>query len=508
MSELDLLRPDPRSVLATARESLECYCIAMCPAFESFKHHRAMIRLLEDVESGRKRRVMISMPPRHGKSLLVSQLFPAWYLGRHPDRSVIIGSYGQDLSDDFGRRTRNLLADPLHEAIFPECRLMNDSASQRRFDLTAAGSYYAVGRGGSITGRGSHLQIWDDLIKDVEEARSETVRRSLHDWYQSVAYTRLTPGGAVVIVSTRWHESDLAGWLLREHPEENWTVLSLPAIAEANDPLGRAEGEPLWESRFPLPILEQIKMAIGSAAWTSLYQQRPSAAEGQIFKREWWRFYDREPESFKRRILSVDTAFKTSQQNDYTAIQLWGEAATGFYLLLSLRERLEFPALKHKLISLDDQLHPDAIVIEDCASGQSLLQELRASTSLPLKPIVPDRDKVSRATAASALVEAGRVHLPQPHMAAWVDTFLDEVSSFPNAAHDDMVDALSHGLRYLRGNGIPGIVQFWERQAAADALKRFGTTNIPRPAVCAGNPSTGQHEADRDGKCRYCRKDC
>jgi hypothetical protein len=228
-----------RDLLALAREDLACYALAVYPNFELAAHHRLIVDKLEAVERGEISRLMKSMPPRHGKSLLASQIFPAWFLGRHPERSIITACYGQELADDFGRKVRNLVISPVHRAIFPGFRLAEDSASMRRFDTTAGGSYYAVGRGGAITGRGTHLLLVDDPLKDAEEARSGLTRRGLHEWFKSVAYTRLQPGGAVVLTSTRWHEDDLAGHLLRQDPN-GWVVLSLPAIAEVDESFRRA----------------------------------------------------------------------------------------------------------------------------------------------------------------------------------------------------------------------------------------------------------------------------
>jgi hypothetical protein len=205
----------PTSVLALARADLACYAMAQFLSFELAAHHRVIVDKLEAVERGEIQRLMIFMPPRHGKSLLATQMFPAWYLGRHPDRSVISASYGQDLADDFGRKVGNLISSPIHRTVFPTCRLAGAAASMRRFNTLAGGSYYAVGRGGPITGRGAHLLILDDLLKDREEAQSETVRRNLYEWYAHVAYTRLQPGAAIVLIQTRWHEDDLAGRLLQ-----------------------------------------------------------------------------------------------------------------------------------------------------------------------------------------------------------------------------------------------------------------------------------------------------
>ena len=233
---------EPIQLLAFAREDLACYSIAQWHQFELARHHDLTISKLEAVERGEIKRLIICLPPRHGKSFLTSSIFPAWFLGRHPERHVIFVTYGQEFSDDFGRRVRNFMVDPVHQAIFPDCKLSEDSTAAHRFNTTANGAYFAVGRGGPITGRGADLLLIDDPIKDREEANSETVRKSLHEWFASVAYPRLMPGGAIIIIQTRWHEDDLAGWLLREHASENWDVVSLPAIAEQDERF-RKEGE-------------------------------------------------------------------------------------------------------------------------------------------------------------------------------------------------------------------------------------------------------------------------
>ncbi len=439
-------KPTKTEIAALARRDLTVYATAMWRPFEAPAHIRLIADKLEAVEQGRVRRLMLFLPPRHGKSLLSTQFLPAWYLGLHPDHFVISASYGQDLADDFGRKVRNLIADPLHAALFPECRLADDSASMRRFNLTADGSYYAVGRGGPITGRGAHLLLVDDPLKDADEARSETIRHGLHEWYASVAYTRLQPGASIIIVQTRWHMEDLAGRLLREHAEEGWDVVSLPAIAERDDDF-RREGEALWPEHYSLPTLEQIRQAVGSSTWASLYQQRPAAAEGAIFKREWFKQRYTVPPRFSRIVLSCDTAFKTGTQNDYSVITVWGVAENGYYLLFVWRARVEFPDLKRKLVELAREWKPSAILVEDAASGQSLIQELR-STSLPILPIKPDGDKVSRAAAVTPLFESGRVYLPES--AYWLADFLDELAAFPVGVHDDAVDSTTQALNYFR----------------------------------------------------------
>jgi predicted phage terminase large subunit-like protein len=421
----------------------------MYPKFELPSHLRILVQVLERVERGELDRVIICMPPRHGKSMTTSQLFPAWYLGRHPDRSIIASSYGQELASDFGRRVRNFASERLHRQIFPECVIADDSDSVHRFHTTAGGAYYAVGAGGPLTGRGADLLLIDDPIKSAEDARSPAFRRSLQDWYESVAYTRLEPGGAVVIIATRWHEADLCGWLLKEHAAEGWKTISLPAIGETNEGW-RNEGEALWCERFSIETLARIREAIGTAAWTALYQQRPVSEEGGIFKRIWWRSYAG-PVECHRTIFSIDSAFKTGQANDYSVIAIVGESRDGYYVRQISRGRWKFPELKRQAIGLAELWRPHAVLIEDAASGQSLVQALKAETRLPILPVRPQGDKVSRAHAVSPLVESGRVFIPSE--APWLADFLDEATSFPAAPHDDQIDALTQALNYLRGEG-------------------------------------------------------
>jgi predicted phage terminase large subunit-like protein len=433
-------------ILRLARIDLACYAIAIWPKFELARHHQLMADLLEAVRRGDLRRLMLFLPPRHGKSLLGTVIFAAWYLGCHPERSIISASYGQELADDFGRQVRNLVNSPIHRAIFPECRLANDSSSMHRFATTAGGLYFAVGCGSPTTGRGADLLIIDDPIKGAEEARSELSRRSVHEWYSSVARTRLQPDGAIVLISTRWHCDDLAGRLLLGDQGENWHVLSLPAIAEVNESFRRA-GEALWPEKFSLEILNQTRKEVGAAVWASLYQQRPSAADGTVFKREWFCFY-REPPPLKRTVQSWDTAFKLGAENDYSVCSTWGVAENGYYLLHCWRGRVEFPELKKRMKWLAAEYRPNQVLIEDRASGQSAIQELRCETALPIIAVKVDSDKVSRAQAVTPLVEAGKVFLKES--APYLQDYLDEFAAFPTGVHDDAVDSTTQALNYLR----------------------------------------------------------
>jgi len=467
-------RQTAQRAFALARSSLAAYSALSWPRFEAAIHHRLIIERLEAVERGEIDRLMLFLPPRHGKSLITSQLYPAWFLGRHPDRSIIAASYGQELALDFGRRVRNFVADPLQAAVFPSCKLATDSSAAHRFNLMAGGAYYAVGAGGPLTGRGADLLLIDDPIKSDAQAYSAIERRSLQSWYETVAYTRLQPGAAIVLIQTRWHEDDLAGWLLREHADDGWAVLNLPAVAEADEGW-RREGDAVWPKRFPLTKLAQIRAAIGGAAWQALYQQRPAAAEGAVFKREWWKTYTAAtlPARFEQVVLSLDTAFKAGASNDYSVGLVLGVGATGYFVLDVFRDRVEFPELKRKVEMLAARWNPNAVLIEDKASGQSLIQELRTSSRLPVHPVKVDNDKVTRANAVTPLVEAGRVLLPES--APWLDDFLDEVSSFPAAPHDDQVDAFTQALNYSREVN-PGGVFDWYRGMAERAAQ-----GLPEP---------------------------
>ena len=435
-------------LLALAREDLACYAVAVWPRFSLAKHHDQVISKIEALERGELSRLMICLPPRHGKSLLASMLFPSWYLGRHPDRHIIFATYGQELSDDFGRQVRNLVAAPLHHDIFPECIMSEDSTAVRCFSTSQGGGYFAVGRGGPLTGRGADVLIVDDLIKDYQEASSETARCALWEWFISVAYTRLQPRGAVLLVTTRWHRDDLAGRLLASSGGKDWEVLSLPAIAEQNETF-RMKGEALWPEKWPLTLLKGIHQQIGSRMFDCLYQQNPAVAEGLIFKLKWW---NTRPSllgvPLVKSVQSWDTAFKKGAENDFSVCTTWGVSENAYFLLHLCREKVEFPELKKLMISEAEQWNPDAILIEDRASGQSLIQELKSSTRLPIVPVKPDCDKLSRTQAITPIVEAGKVFLLEG--APYLHDFLEEMSSFPNGAHDDIVDSTSQALNYLR----------------------------------------------------------
>ncbi len=357
------------------RRSLSRFAQTMMPAFDLSPCHAVIIRYLEWLLSGQIQKLCIVTPPRYGKSTLGNVMLPAFALGKDPRETVITISYGSDLSEVFGRRVRNILSDPTFREIFPGCQLSPDSQAAYRFETTMGGEFSAVGRGGPVTGKGASLLILDDLIKDQGEANSETTCKSIIEWLESVAFTRLTPNGRVLAIATRWSDRDPMGWLMQQ---AGWTVLHLPALAEVNDPLGRRPGEALWPSRYSVEALEKIRLDVGSRVFQVLYQGNVSAAQGTIFKRDWFRHYQQPPEKFSRVIQSWDTAFKTGATNDYSVCATFGETTNGVYLLSLYRAKCEFPELKRKVGELADQWRPSEILVEDKASGQSLIQELKA----------------------------------------------------------------------------------------------------------------------------------
>jgi predicted phage terminase large subunit-like protein len=497
-------KPKPNNehaaVFRLAQGSLAAYASLLWSSYGVPAHLRLLISKLEDIEAGRVKRLVITMPPRHGKSMTASEFFPAWYLGRNPAKAIIATSYGQELALDFGRKVRNLMLNPLHGAIFPGSMISDDSSAAHRFNLTANGVYRAVGAGGPITGRGADLFLVDDPIKDREQAFSSIQRANLQNWYQAVAYSRLEPDAAIILIQTRWHEDDLCGWLLREHTEEGWQVINLPALAEANDPLGRAEGTALWPGRYPVERLQEIRAAVGGATFASLYQQRPAAIEGAIFKREWWKTWTKAmlPSRFEQIIVSLDTAFKTGTDNDYSVAIVMGVASNGFYILDVLRERLEYPDLRRRVEGLAARWFPNSVLIEDKASGQSLIQSLRAETRLPIKPVRVDGDKVSRANAITPLVESGRVFLPEA--APWLADFVDELSSFPAGAHDDCVDALTQALNFVRILDPPMLVYYRALANGEDLTTKPMTVALEETAAYKAMAAENQRPCLRCGR--------
>lgn len=432
-----------------AQESLSAFCERMDPLYERARHSDVLIEHLEAVERGDIKRLAVFEPPRHSKSYHVSERFPAWNLGRHPTDQMILASYGAHLAERASRIVRNLMTDSRWP--FRGVSVAKDSAAVDRWATNHGGVVVAAGVGGAMTGFGADKLLIDDPVKGRAEADSETFRESTWNWYLEVARTRLMPRGSIILCQTRWHEDDLAGRILNSAGASDWTVLNLPALAEANDQLGRKVGEPLWPAWFGVDELAEIQRDLtteqGGRAWLALYQQRPTAVEGGMFKRAWFDArYDARPEC-SIKVLSVDAAFKTGLDNDFSALVTLGKTATGYAVLDTTIGRWEYPDLKRKILEVADRERTNAILIEDTAAGQSILQEMYRSTGRAVIPVKVTASKEARATAVAPMCEAKRVLLP--NSSTWGGTFLDQMSAFPTGVHDDIVDAFVNGMSWL-----------------------------------------------------------
>lgn len=452
----------PVALPIAMRHSLAEYVFGMFPGeYDMAPHHALIIDHLEAVERGELTRLIVMMPPRRGKSVLVSEHFPAWYLGRNPDRSVIACSHTATLAYRFSRKVRRQVESPRWP--FPGVALRRGEAAVQRWGVDGGeGGYQSAGVGGSITGDGADLLLIDDPVKGREHADSPTRRDAVGEWYDSDAYTRLAPGGAVVLVLTHWHDDDLAGRQIAAMAEggDQWTVLSLPELAIEGEPdaLGRAPGEPLWPARFPAESTRTTRLT-RPHVWWPLFQQRPGAIAGGMFQRDWLaRRYDPTVlPAFQMVAITVDSAFSVDVAADYSAIAVWGATESALYVVDVWRERVTYPDLIAGIAAVYAKWAHLApwVWIENKASGQSAIQSLQRETMMPVRGWEPKGSKVSRAQDASRYFAAGRVALPVG--AAWLHDWIEEHATFPTAGHDDMVDTTSMAVeRLTRAVAVPG----------------------------------------------------
>ena len=450
------IRRDPDAFIDERdRRRLSWFARRMFPGYQPAAHIDRLIEALEWATRTPGARLIVTMPPRSSKSLHVSELFPAWYLGNHPDNRLIAASHSSHLAYTFSRRVRNLIADPRYP--FPNVAVAGDKGAVQAWDIEGTrGGYIAVGVGGSPTGQGGQVILIDDPLRSAADAESQTVRDNIGEWFSGTIRTRLEPGGSIILTATRWNDDDLTGRLLAAQLTggEQWRHLHFPAISDA--------GEALWPERWPLDELHRIKAAVGSRSWNALYQGDPVASEGGTFKPHWWRTYDRLPEDISRVEVTVDSAFKTGVGNDYSVCACWAADARGnVYLVHVWRERVEFP----ELISMGVTAWQWAsarfpgiavsLVPEDKASGQSAIQVWRRENRIPVVPYaVPSGEsKISRAEAVTPYVEGGRVFIPE--YAPWLAEWRAEHDRFPFGTHDDQVDTTTIALSrfLLHGSG-------------------------------------------------------
>ncbi len=406
----------------------------------------------EQVANKESPRLMLFMPPRHGKSTLASIAFPAWHLGRHPEHEFISCSYSGSLAMNFSRKVRQLLREPVYKNVFEKSRLDKDSQSVESWQTTQGGGYVAAGVGGGITGKGAHVMVIDDPVKNREDAESDNNRDATWDWYTSTAYTRLSPGGGILVILTRWHDDDLAGRLLTQAEEgaDEWEVIRYPAIAEEDESF-RKTGESLHPERYNVDALEQIKKAIGPRDWSALYQQNPVSDEGDYFNRDMIAYYDfNEIDTSKLRYYCAwDLAIGQRDRNDYSVgIVVGVDEYDNLFVVDVVRGKYDGFELVEQILDLYELWRPGIVGIErghiEMALGPFLEKRTRERglSEAYFKDLkVGRRDKELRARAIQGRMQQGMVYFPQD--AVWTGSMVAELLRFPNGTHDDQVDALA-----------------------------------------------------------------
>ncbi|WP_075780214.1 phage terminase large subunit [Marinitoga sp. 1137] len=421
-------------------------------------HLKFLAKKLEEVAEGKIKKLMVFMPPRHGKSELISKKFPAWFLGKYPDKEIIITAYSAELAYDFSRIARETLR--RHEKLFGVSLDKRTQAVQHWGIENTRGGLMAAGVGGPITGRGFHVGIIDDPIKNREEANSETIRNKIWDWYRSTFRTRAYPDASIILVLTRWHEDDLAGRLLKEQKDE-WEIIELPAIAEEDDVLGRKKGDSLWEERYSKEELMKIKRDIGTFEWLALYQQKPTALDGNIFKREWFQYADNYPKNL-RIYQTVDLAISKKDSADYFVILTFGmDSNKNIFILDNYADHIGFLKQIEMIQYYYQKWKPLRIGIESTQYQAALTQYLKGKTALPVKPLRPSADKITRALRITPHFENKKVfilrHLNQ------LSLLEEQLISFPNGKHDDIVDAVSYIFEFLNSSSVVKTTKYESR---------------------------------------------
>jgi len=420
------------------------------PTYRDNWHHRLLIEALERVERGELKRLIVLMPPRHGKSEIASIQFPSWFIGRNPEKSIIAASYAGDLALDFGRKTRDLVHSKEYGYIFSGVKLKEDSQAAGRWATNKGGSYIAAGVGGALTGRGADVFLIDDPVKNREEADSEVLREKTWDWYRSTVRTRLSPKGAIVVVQTRWHDDDLVGRLLSSENAKEWEVIEFPAIATQTEEF-RKIGDALWEDQYSLEILQDIKRELGSYEWSSLYQQQPVDEEAQEFKKEMFkeRRWDEVEKLSTRRFLTIDTAVSQKAAADFTGICDNRVDDQNFWNLRAWRKKLTPMQLIDMLFSLHEVNHYEKIGIEKTIYLQAIkpfLDEEMRKREKFLPVVELDHKQVNKHTRIRGLLaryESGSVF----HVKEECRDLEEELLRFPKARNDDVSDATAYQLQ-------------------------------------------------------------
>ena len=425
------------------------------PGYKVGPHHRKLAGIFEDVAAGKKKRVIVNIAPRHGKSEMISYLAPAWFLGKYPQKKVIMASHTADLAVNFGRRVRNLVGSESYRDVFPNVELQADSKSASRWGTNFNGEYFAIGVGGALAGRGADLFIIDDPHSEQEAKQGRAdVFEPAWEWFQSGPVQRLMPGGAIIVVMTRWSKMDLTGkivdHMIRNDDADQWEVVQFPAIL--ND-------KPLWPEFWAIDELLAKKASMDVRYWQAQYMQEPTSEEGALIKWEWWRIWEKDsPPQCEHIIMSLDAAQEKNNRADYNALMTWGvffnEETNNYNIVLlnSIKERMEFPELKQLVLNEYKEWQPDTFIVEKKSNGAALYQEMRRM-GVPISEFTPGKgqDKISRVNAVVDLFSSGIVWCSDHR---WAREVMEECNDFPSGTHDDLVDATTLALIRFRQGGF------------------------------------------------------
>jgi predicted phage terminase large subunit-like protein len=484
-----------RLAIKAARDDFLMFVMLMEESFDVGPHHRLIADAFMDLEAGRDLRTSLSVAPRSSKSLMFSVYGPAWALGRHPTWTILLISHSADLAGDWGLRIRDVIMSEQYKVVFPNVTIRKDKRAASEWALDQGGKFLAAGAGTNIAGRGAHLALVDDPISE-QTAWSKAARNQINNWYPGGLRSRLTPSGRLAIIQTRWHEEDLTGYLVKQSMEnpfaDQFRIISIPALnsnesaailQEARNKLVTAgilpedypemlPGESFFPGTYeaqatkgvdrieycwPTPDLIATKNNMPPFQWDALYMQNPTNQAGNILLAEWWKDWtDDDPPECLFKVQSYDTAFSTRTTADYSAVTTWGifvNEETGKYDIICLgaqKERLDYPSLRDLFLKKYDEHQPDQVIIEKKASGQSLIQDMRA-LGLPIYPYNPDRDKVARAHSVSPIFQSGRIWIPCRK--SWASDIINECRQFPSGPHDDYVDTVTQVLIWFRASG-------------------------------------------------------
>jgi predicted phage terminase large subunit-like protein len=454
---LELLkRYDANMTQDMGKESFLDFINHVYPGYKVGPHHLKLIQIFEDIAAGKKKRVIVNIAPRHGKSELISYLAPAWFLGKYPHKKIIMGSHTADLAVNFGRRVRNLVGSDAYKGIFPQVELQSDSKSASRWGTNFNGEYFAIGVGGALAGRGADLFIIDDPHSEQEAKTGRAdVFMPAWEWFQSGPLQRLMPGGAIIIVMTRWSKLDLTGMIVqqteRNEDVDPWEVVEFPAIKD--------DGQALWPEFWDVEELLAKKAALDIRYWNAQYMQQPTSEEGALIKREWWKIWEKEdPPECEFIIMSLDAAQEATNRADYNALTTWGvfynEETNNFAIILlnAIKKRMEYPELKKLVLEEYKEWQPDAFMVEKKSNGSALYQEFRRM-GVPVGEFTPGKgqDKIARVNAVSDLFASGIVYAPDHR---WAKEVIEECNDFPAGTNDDLVDSTTLALLRFRQGGF------------------------------------------------------